>query len=286
MKEVEVGDEYVGKVVKTTTFGAFVELTQGDVERPAAHLKRLALASVWRALGDVLNRGGDEINVRVVEVDRERGRIGLRLAHDPEIAGKAVEEFAGVSRRRWRGRRQGPRATVAAPIGVNGREGGGSGGGRSGGPRRDGERGSGRPRHGSGTRSLSAGGRERRFDRTVTAVTAVSAAANPGTWPRTAVDEGCNLSTAVPRLTPACASSPSGCRERSRSVALGFLDRHGLRDGVRRANGGMSHLLEHIAGVSRHRPLWLRRRSTRSSMGWVRSSTPGPTVKAPRSSRG
>ena len=29
MKEVEVGDEYVGKVVKTTTFGAFIELAKG-----------------------------------------------------------------------------------------------------------------------------------------------------------------------------------------------------------------------------------------------------------------
>ncbi|HMS63601.1 MAG TPA: polyribonucleotide nucleotidyltransferase, partial [Solirubrobacteraceae bacterium] len=29
MKEVEVGDEFTGKVVKTTTFGAFVELTKG-----------------------------------------------------------------------------------------------------------------------------------------------------------------------------------------------------------------------------------------------------------------
>ena len=44
---------------------------------------------------DVLNKG-DEINVRVVEVDRERGRIGLRLAEDPEIAGKSAEELAGV----------------------------------------------------------------------------------------------------------------------------------------------------------------------------------------------
>src|SRR5262249_61882694 len=29
MKEVEVGDEYLGKVVKTTTFGAFIELAKG-----------------------------------------------------------------------------------------------------------------------------------------------------------------------------------------------------------------------------------------------------------------
>jgi polyribonucleotide nucleotidyltransferase len=43
----------------------------------------------------VLNRG-DEVNVRVVEVDKERGRIGLRLADDPEIAGKTAEELATV----------------------------------------------------------------------------------------------------------------------------------------------------------------------------------------------
>ena len=40
----------------------------------------------------MLNKG-DEISVRVVEVDKERGRIGLRLAEDPEIAGKTKEEL-------------------------------------------------------------------------------------------------------------------------------------------------------------------------------------------------
>jgi polyribonucleotide nucleotidyltransferase len=44
---------------------------------------------------DHLNKG-DEIEVRVVEVDRERGRIGLRLANDPAIEGKSVEELASV----------------------------------------------------------------------------------------------------------------------------------------------------------------------------------------------
>jgi polyribonucleotide nucleotidyltransferase len=43
----------------------------------------------------VVNRG-DEVNVKVVEVDRERGRIGLRLADDPDVAGKSVEELAKV----------------------------------------------------------------------------------------------------------------------------------------------------------------------------------------------
>ncbi len=43
----------------------------------------------------MLNKG-DEIAVRVVEVDKERGRIGLRLAEDPEIVGKTKEELTSV----------------------------------------------------------------------------------------------------------------------------------------------------------------------------------------------
>jgi polyribonucleotide nucleotidyltransferase len=44
---------------------------------------------------EVVNRG-DELHVKVVEVDRERGRIGLRLAEDPEIADKSAEELAAM----------------------------------------------------------------------------------------------------------------------------------------------------------------------------------------------
>jgi polyribonucleotide nucleotidyltransferase len=137
MKEVEVGDEYVGKVVKTTTFGAFVELSKGT--DGLLHISNVSPGKRVDTVEDVLNKG-DEINVRVVEVDRERGRIGLRLADDPDIAGKSVEELAGV--------------------GTGGGGGGGGGGrpsrdggarnGRSDrgprGPRREGDRGSGRPR--------------------------------------------------------------------------------------------------------------------------------------------
>src|ERR1700709_1158337 len=93
MKEVEVGDEYVGKVVKTTTFGAFVELAKGT--DGLLHISNVSPGQRVEAVEDVLNKG-DEINVRVVEVDRERGRIGLRLADDPDIAGKSVEELVGV----------------------------------------------------------------------------------------------------------------------------------------------------------------------------------------------
>jgi polyribonucleotide nucleotidyltransferase len=149
MKEVEVGDEYVGKVVKTTTFGAFVELSKGT--DGLLHISNVSPGERVESVEDVLNRG-DEINVRVVEVDRERGRIGLRLAEDPEIAGKSVEELAGITSGGGGG--GGGRPARDGARRNNGREGPrGSGGG----PRRDGgapseglSRGSGRPRHGSG----------------------------------------------------------------------------------------------------------------------------------------
>jgi polyribonucleotide nucleotidyltransferase len=92
-KEVEVGDEFAGKVVKTTTFGAFVELAKGT--DGLLHISNISPGRRVETVEDVLNRG-DEIQVRVVEVDRERGRIGLRLADDPDIAGKSVEELASV----------------------------------------------------------------------------------------------------------------------------------------------------------------------------------------------
>src|ERR1019366_8827266 len=137
MKEVEVGDEYLGKVVKTTTFGAFIELSKGT--DGLLHISNVSPGQRVESVEDVLNKG-DEINVRVVEVDRERGRIGLRLSEDPDVAGKSVEELAGVGT-------------------GGGGGGGGSRGPRDGGarngrerserrPRRSGERGSGPPRHG------------------------------------------------------------------------------------------------------------------------------------------
>jgi polyribonucleotide nucleotidyltransferase len=92
-KEVEVGDEFTGKVVKTTTFGAFVELSKGT--DGLLHISNVAPGRRIATVEEVLNKG-DELNVRVVEVDRERGRIGLRLADDPEIAGKTAEELGSV----------------------------------------------------------------------------------------------------------------------------------------------------------------------------------------------
>jgi polyribonucleotide nucleotidyltransferase len=141
LKDVEVGDEFpTAKVVKTTTFGAFVELSKGT--DGLLHISNVKPGERVDNVEDVLNKG-DEISVRVVEVDRERGRIGLRLAEDPEIVGKSVEDLAGVgSGGGGGGGDRGPRR---------------NGGGGDRGPRREGGggdrggRGSGRPRHGSGS---------------------------------------------------------------------------------------------------------------------------------------
>ena len=92
-REAEVGDKFHGKVVKTTTFGAFVELVKGT--DGLLHISAVKPGERVDTVEDVLSQG-DEIDVTVVEVDRERGRIGLRLSDDPAIAGKSPEELATI----------------------------------------------------------------------------------------------------------------------------------------------------------------------------------------------
>jgi polyribonucleotide nucleotidyltransferase len=132
-KEVEVGDEFPqAKVVKTTTFGAFVELAKGT--DGLLHISNISPGERAESVEDVLNRG-DEVNVRVVEVDRERGRIGLRLADDPEVQGKSAEELAQVGTGdRGGGGGGGDRRPRGGGRGRGGRD-GRDGGGRDGGGR-------------------------------------------------------------------------------------------------------------------------------------------------------
>ena len=93
-KDAEIGDRYPSaKVVKTTNFGAFVELTKGT--DGLLHISNVKPGERVGTVEEVLNQG-DEIDVTVVEVDKERGRIGLRLTSDPDVEGKSAEELAGV----------------------------------------------------------------------------------------------------------------------------------------------------------------------------------------------
>src|SRR4051812_41961801 len=90
-KDVELGEVFTGKVVKTTTFGAFVELSKGT--DGLIHISNIKPGERPESVEDVVNKG-DELTVRVVELDKQRGRIGLRLADDPAIEGKTTEELS------------------------------------------------------------------------------------------------------------------------------------------------------------------------------------------------
>ena len=87
-KEPEVGDTYTGKVVKTTQFGAFVELKKGT--DGLLHVSNVGPGRVAH-IEDVITRG-DILDVVVQEVDKARGRIGLKLVE------QARERLDGLPR--------------------------------------------------------------------------------------------------------------------------------------------------------------------------------------------
>lgn len=72
-KDPEVGEKYLGTVVKTTTFGAFVELTPG--KDGLIHISKLSKGRVDR-VEDVVNVG-DKVEVEIEAIDN-LGRINLR----------------------------------------------------------------------------------------------------------------------------------------------------------------------------------------------------------------
>lgn len=70
--EVEVGRTYLGKVVRITDFGAFVEVLPG--KDGLVHISQLALERV-KKVEDVV-KIGDEIMVKCIEIDKQ-GRVNL-----------------------------------------------------------------------------------------------------------------------------------------------------------------------------------------------------------------
>ncbi len=87
-KEPEVGDAFTGKVVKTTQFGAFVELKKGT--DGLLHVSNVGPGRVAH-IEDVMSRG-DVVDVVVQEVDKARGRIGLKLVAKHEDGGLVSPE--------------------------------------------------------------------------------------------------------------------------------------------------------------------------------------------------
>ena len=121
-KEIEIGEIYTGKVVRTTDFGAFVELLPG--KDGMVHISELANYRVPTVEDEVTV--GDEVTVLVTEVD-QTGRVRLSrraLLSDADEDGEDPVE-AALRRQQRSGRGGGQR-----------RGGGGFGGDR--GPRRNG----------------------------------------------------------------------------------------------------------------------------------------------------
>ncbi len=74
IRDPEVGDIYKGKVMKIMNFGAFVEILPG--KEGLVHISNIAHERINK-VEDVL-APGDEIEVKVIEIDRQ-GKIGLSM---------------------------------------------------------------------------------------------------------------------------------------------------------------------------------------------------------------
>ena len=128
-----VGDELAGKVTKVVTFGAFVEILDG-VEG-LVHISELAPHHVESPREIV--HPGDEIRVKILEIDSERRRLSLSAKRVEDqilpVSRPGGAEDEGEDGRGWRAaRRRGRRSRRAGRRGSRGP--------RRGGPRRGGSR--------------------------------------------------------------------------------------------------------------------------------------------------
>ena len=114
-EEAEIGRVYVGKVVRTESYGAFVEILPGV--DGMVHISQLADYRV-PSVEDVV-RVGDEVMVMVIDID-EGGKI--KLSRQAVLEGWTAEEARERDRK-------------GSPSGGGGRGDRGGGGGRSRGPR-------------------------------------------------------------------------------------------------------------------------------------------------------
>jgi polyribonucleotide nucleotidyltransferase len=98
-----VGDRFMGTVVKTTTFGAFVNLTPG--RDGLVHISKLGKGRRLSRVEDAVNVG-DKLEVEVQEIDPQ-GRVSLKpVGEEWEVPEGTVPEGEGGERRE---RREGDR---------------------------------------------------------------------------------------------------------------------------------------------------------------------------------
>jgi polyribonucleotide nucleotidyltransferase len=92
----EVGERYLGTVVKTTTFGAFVSLLPGkDGLLHISQLRKMAGGKRVESVEDVV-KTGDKVRVQIAEVD-SRGKLSLVPVIDEEESDPAAAPAAARS---------------------------------------------------------------------------------------------------------------------------------------------------------------------------------------------
>ncbi len=142
----EVGERYLGTVVKTTTFGAFVSLMPGkDGLLHISQLRKIAGGKRVENVEDVV-KVGDKIQVEIAEID-PRGKLSLV----PGRRGRRRRGADGAGRRRGVPRRRAGRRSLGAtsePVAPGRCSPGADGGGRP--PHRPARRAAGRHRGDAG----------------------------------------------------------------------------------------------------------------------------------------
>src|SRR5436190_11930997 len=112
-----VGERFQGTVVKTTDFGAFVSVT--PTRDGLIHISRLGRGQRLSRVEDAVNVG-DKLEVEVVEIDEQRGRIALKPIGDEWLTPEGTEPQEAPRRERSdrgdrRPRRDGDRGRDRGP---------------------------------------------------------------------------------------------------------------------------------------------------------------------------
>ncbi len=100
----EVGERFIGTVVKTTSFGAFVSLTPGkDGLLHISQVRRLVGGKRVESVDDVL-QVGQQVEVEIAEIG-DRGKLSLHAVLDEEAAAAEAEGSEPAERPERRERR-------------------------------------------------------------------------------------------------------------------------------------------------------------------------------------
>ncbi len=95
-QQPEVGERYLGTVVKTTNFGAFVSLLPGkDGLLHVSQLRKIAGGKRVENVEDVV-KVGDKVQVEIAEID-SRGKLSLVPVIETDAAAEAVTADSSVS---------------------------------------------------------------------------------------------------------------------------------------------------------------------------------------------